>query len=807
MEELKNVHYDAFISYRHCELDSFVAEHLHRKLEKFKLPKSVRSKVKSGKTGISRVFRDVDELPLSDNLSDPINNAIANTDFLITICTPRYPESRWCMKEIELFLQTHPRDHILVVLAEDEPVNSFPEILTYEEFTRLDENGNEVKERKEIEPLAADTRGENHKEILKAMDTAVIKLCAAIFGLNYDDLKQRHREQKIRQMATIFGSIGAAVLAFAVFATVMLIRIANQNRVITEQYAELNDKYAGSMANAAEQLLGEGKRKDAVYAVRNSLPDTADGNVNVNALGKLYKAMAIYDNGNLYNPESAYDIGEEVASFDVSCDNKYVLVSDMGHAYIFDAETEKLVMPLKKESKDPYSFLVTSFCGPEGIIFAEDTYANYFNFVTEEIKPLEGLNGNWNYFPSPDGEMTVAIDVYDGIIKGVGKEGDILYTVDVNELFNEVGLSHQGYVVIKEGKVLTFFSGTDHFYVFLFDEKTGERIAIFQGEGDMQLTGDFEGDNICFSATPLASNDSSVFLADISTNSVVWSRQEDGILFDRITMAGDFIYLNDAFRVEVLDKRLGEKFNLYEVDYQIIACWPSEDYLHFLTENGKEYQCDANYYVDYSGGFFNVQPTGHILEARFVNDELFARFNRGSYITRYAKKKDAPEPFNGDDYEIDVFYEYDASDVMAAADLSDERYYGYDLCFFSTDRKYIVATYSNHVVRIFDAATMEAVAALDITDSELISLKYFESLGGYVLSSSVYSYILDKNFKLLYRSDFIIAEEGDEIITGYEYSDKYRFDVVKYEELIRMADEYLGDYEPSPETKEKYSIR
>ena len=80
--------------------------------------------------------------------------------------------------------------------------------------------------------------------------------------------------------------------------------------------------------------------------------------------------------------------------------------------------------------------------------------------------------------------------------------------------------------------------------------------------------------------------------------------------------------------------------------------------------------------MDYSGGFFNVQPTGHILEARFINDELFVRFNRGSYITRYAKKKDAPEPFNGDDYEIDVFYEYDASDVMAAADLSDERYYG-----------------------------------------------------------------------------------------------------------------------------------
>ena len=49
MEELQGIHYDAFISYRHSELDSFVAENLHRRLEAFKLPRSVRSKVKSGK--------------------------------------------------------------------------------------------------------------------------------------------------------------------------------------------------------------------------------------------------------------------------------------------------------------------------------------------------------------------------------------------------------------------------------------------------------------------------------------------------------------------------------------------------------------------------------------------------------------------------------------------------------------------------------------------------------------------------------------------------------------------------------------
>ena len=199
--ELEGVHYDAFLSYRHAEYDSFITENLHKRLEKFKLPASVKSK--TGKRKIERVFRDVEELPLSDNLSDPINNALANSDYLICICTPSYLTSKWCMREIETFLQTHDREHVLLVLAQDEPVNSFPEILTYVEEKVIDADGDEVVIKKEMEPLAADVRGENKKENLKAMDTAVLKLCAAMFGLNYDDLKQRHHREKIKRLTTI----------------------------------------------------------------------------------------------------------------------------------------------------------------------------------------------------------------------------------------------------------------------------------------------------------------------------------------------------------------------------------------------------------------------------------------------------------------------------------------------------------------------------------------------------------------------------------------------------------------------------
>jgi hypothetical protein len=40
--EEKEYKYDAFISYRHCELDKFVAENLHRILESYDLPKNMK---------------------------------------------------------------------------------------------------------------------------------------------------------------------------------------------------------------------------------------------------------------------------------------------------------------------------------------------------------------------------------------------------------------------------------------------------------------------------------------------------------------------------------------------------------------------------------------------------------------------------------------------------------------------------------------------------------------------------------------------------------------------------------------------
>ena len=65
---LQEIKYDAFISYRHCELDQFVAVNLHKELEAFRLPKVIEKQLRAKgitKKKIERVFRDRDELPVT----------------------------------------------------------------------------------------------------------------------------------------------------------------------------------------------------------------------------------------------------------------------------------------------------------------------------------------------------------------------------------------------------------------------------------------------------------------------------------------------------------------------------------------------------------------------------------------------------------------------------------------------------------------------------------------------------------------------------------------------------------------------
>lgn len=383
----QNYMYDAFISYRHSEPDSFVAQTLHKQLESFKLPKNVARRktayagtagqedlsgtadidmqdAKSPKTRIQRVFRDKEELPLVTNLADPITEALQNSEYLIVICSPRLPESMWCRKEIETFIAMHDREHVLAVLVEGEPDTSFPEELLYREAEETRPDGSVIKKRIPVEPLAADVRGADRNEMRKKIKSELLRLVAPMFNCNYDDLKQRHREQRTRKILMTSVSISAACLLFGIVSTTMALRIQHQNAQIKEQntriqaqsdeisaqadkieeqYKEAKKNMAIARSKEAMNYLAEGDRMRAVATAQDALLDLSERGVieddvdyPARAVYALSDSLYLYENSQQILPNRVLEADTAIRVMKLSPEGSRILtVDDAGQIIIW----------------------------------------------------------------------------------------------------------------------------------------------------------------------------------------------------------------------------------------------------------------------------------------------------------------------------------------------------------------------------------------------------------------------------------------------------------------------------------------
>lgn len=328
--------YDAFISYRHSELDMYVAKKIHKKLESFKIPRTIIDK--SGKRRIERVFRDQEELPIGSDLADNIKQAISESQYLIVICSPRTPESYWVQKEINTFIAMHGREHILAVLIEGEPAESFPKEILFRD------NGEAV------EPLAADVRGKNNREINKKLKTETIRLAAPLIGCNYDDLRQRRRERRMKKV--ILASAAAAVLATAFgsysYYNSMMIQKNYKGKLINQS------KY---LADTSLSLLEEGDRITAGLIAMEALPTKNHDRPYVAAAQyALSEALHSYKNGCRLEKDCLLKHDLPVKSFTYSRDGTKIVSIDQGNSvYVWEVENNTLLIKISPDrSYDGY---------------------------------------------------------------------------------------------------------------------------------------------------------------------------------------------------------------------------------------------------------------------------------------------------------------------------------------------------------------------------------------------------------------------------------------------------------------------
>ena len=243
--------YCAFISYRHQSPDMQVAKALHSAIETYRVPAGIRAK--TGKKRMGRVFRDEEELPLSADLGADIEAALDGSEWFIAICSPRYLESRWCMRELEYFIERKGRSHVLAILVEGEPDKSFPELIRFE----TDAAG----QRTEVEPLAADIRGANWRSKLK---NEKLRLLAPMLSVTYDDLRRRERRRRIRNAVAVSAAALAALTGLGIFLAVNHARseALKQEAAAQQRIAEEQAKLAEEQRRiAAEEQLRADQEK------------------------------------------------------------------------------------------------------------------------------------------------------------------------------------------------------------------------------------------------------------------------------------------------------------------------------------------------------------------------------------------------------------------------------------------------------------------------------------------------------------------------------------------------------------------
>ena len=275
--------YCAFISYRHQSPDQEIAKALHTAIETYGIPGSVRKQ--TGKKRMGKVFRDQEELPLSSDLGADIEAALDRSEWFIAICSPRYLESKWCLRELEYFIEHKGHDRVLTVLVEGEPQDSFPEMI------RFIENADGTKE--ELEPLAGDVRAETSAKSLAKLKNEKLRILAPMLGLGFDDLKRRARQRKIR----ITAAVSSAVLAAAAALTIFLIVNHRRNEALKRE-AEAQASIAAEHSRLAEEEQSRAAEEQRRAEEEQRRAEEERKNAVRNALGeRMERARAALDKG------------------------------------------------------------------------------------------------------------------------------------------------------------------------------------------------------------------------------------------------------------------------------------------------------------------------------------------------------------------------------------------------------------------------------------------------------------------------------------------------------------------------------
>ena len=721
--------YKAFISYRHKPLDSSVAVKVQRTVERYTVPKDLRDL--TGGRKIGRVFRDEDELPLSSSLSDSIVHALDDSEFLIVICTPDLPLSRWCEQEIRYFLNTHDRDHVITVLADGIPDDSFSPLLLH----TYDEEGNITGD---TEPLAANIAADTDRKRWKLFAKEKFRILACLIGCAFDELYKREQRYKRRRAAAL-GSVTAAVVLL--FIGVLL----NRNAVIRKNYEQALRNQSVYLAAESQRLLEEGDRLSAIAVAIEALPSEEGERPLVSkAEYALAESVNAYSTDwyrgrrSNYVINSALKHSNAVRSFILS-ENGDVVVSLSKDSLITAWDSEKSSALWSVPVSDDRSTGLIDIL-PDGTVVFYDYGTVYFadGQSGSVLYALEGSEGkDFGFITgamiSKDHGM-LAVSDYRGIIRLFDTESkEEICCIESDAALNALAFSDDGSMLAAG----SYRDGNSDRYesVRVYDTESGSVIldldpfppgdinhtdVIFTGDGRLcishspyysDISGMVAGTQMMF----FAEKEHHISLYDISNGRKVWevsscyySTNDGHRTIYTEDLGGEPVFVSTySNSVDIVDAGTGELLSHAEYPSAVVYASVYDDAVQCLTADGgfgalksgdKQWSLvysfvhgiesavrDASdYWIVQDGsdsilhyGYSRPDPSGIVIEDDITDDAVRAGFSGDSFI--YGSDSFVIGSYGWRDL---LYFDRDAKELRYRS-LSDEREgYGSDLkCF------------------------------------------------------------------------------------------------------------------------------
>lgn len=467
--------YDAFISYRHAEKDTKIASEIQQSLERFRIPTALRKK--TGKERFNRVFRDVEELPISSNLTEDLTEALRESEFLIVICSYRTSESDWVKREIETFLELHDynKQLVLTVLVEGEPDEVIPEVLRHDNIIHYLADGTFYCKDEMVEPLAADYR----MPIRKARKIELPRLAASMLGCNYDDIIRRRKAFKRRRLLIETAIVSVAAVALLIYIGWMLMKIQDNLRS-----AQMNQ--SRYLATESLKLLEDGDRITALQLAIAALENT-DGSrrpVTSEAEQALSLALGAYHTwgSSIASPVWRYNLSSAIVKYRTDNSTNHLAILDSsGKLHIWNRNERKETF-VGDENKHIIDFV---FDKNDNVLAIYNGYVALYDIASNTEKWSYKSNGlttmrdvTLRYYPEKE---YVAVNASDSLYILNAVDGSLIKAIETDniELFLEkrketkLFFTMTRFVINSDFSKIVIFgtNGTKDYSMYIYDVK------------------------------------------------------------------------------------------------------------------------------------------------------------------------------------------------------------------------------------------------------------------------------------------------------------------------------------------------